>query len=220
MTPAGTAMSAAAFRAPGWVAMSSTGDDVLERFVAGRPVPLLFSEVYLADTGSRGDAALCRVAHHRSFGEGAANAGYDPALGRPGATSSPTATRVVFASDWYDSGRVDAYVLELAAYTPHDLAGTWVDANDPNLVTTIVQAGIRFGLTRAPEVRGDVPFLSTVGTGTLEGDAGSFDYTVRIDADRSVRGACAVTVGDASERLEFACEDRHFGRVRLSLVRP
>ena len=218
-TPPGTELSGAAFRAPRWLVMASGGDDVLERFVAGRPVSLLFSEIYLADTGARGDVEFCRIAHHRSFGADAANATYEPGLGRPNATSSPRATRVVFGSDWYDSGRVDAYVLELPAFTPHDLAGTWVDANDPNVVTRIAQAGTELGFSRAPEVRGDAPFLSTVGTGTLRDDALSLAYTVRIDEASSVDGTCTATVVDATARLEFDCEDRRFGRVRLSLVR-
>lgn len=223
-TPTGTELSAAAFRAPGWIALSGDGsgdrEERLERFLSARSAPLLFSEVYLADAGARGDLEPCRIAHHRSFGADAANADYDPALGRPGVTSSPRATRAVFASDWYDSGLVDAYVVELPAFTPHDLAGTWVDADDPNLVTRIAQAGTRVAFSRAPRVRGDAPFLSTDGAGALDEDALSLDYTVRVGPGDSVGGSCAATVVDAARRLDLDCEDRRFGRVRLSLVRP
>ena len=101
--PTSTHISAVAFRAPGWVAVSAVGKP------AGKRV--LDQEILLAnvDTGK-----VCRVAHHHSF----AKEGRSDYWGEPHVTISPSGTRAVFASDWENSGSVDTYVVELPAYKP------------------------------------------------------------------------------------------------------
>ena len=111
-----THISAIAHRHESRVALSSVG--TLEQttfFKNGQSAPALYSEVYVADTGVE-KPQVCRLAHHRSFGKNAVNGGYAAYFGEPHATISPTGTRVLFGSDWYDSGSVDSYVVELGAY--------------------------------------------------------------------------------------------------------
>lgn len=116
-TTSGTHVSAQAWKKPGWVAMSSVGYGSYEFFTNNRKAPTLFSEIYLANTDPDNEV-VCRLAHHRSFGKDAEKGGYKPYFGEPHATISPSGTRIVYGSDWYDSGSVDAYVIELPAYQP------------------------------------------------------------------------------------------------------
>ncbi len=115
-TTSGTHISALAHLRPSWVALSSIGYP--QDFVGlanGDTVPTFFSEIYLVNTDPD-NAAVCRVAQHRSYGKGAKNASYVAYFGEPHVTISPSGTRLLFGSDWYDSGSVDAYVVELPAY--------------------------------------------------------------------------------------------------------
>lgn len=115
-TTSGTHVSARAYLRPGWVAMSSIGSrEQFDFFSNKRKAPALLSEIYLADTDPQ-HRVTCRLAHHRSFGKMAKQGGYPPYFGEPHATISPSGTRIVFGSDWYDSGSVDSYVIELPGY--------------------------------------------------------------------------------------------------------
>ena len=115
-TTSSTHVSARAYKRPGWVAMSSIGSrDQFEYFTNKRKAPTLLSEIYLANTDPA-NQVTCRLAHHRSFGKMAERGGYPPYFGEPHATISPSGTRIIFGSDWYDSGSVDSYVLELPGY--------------------------------------------------------------------------------------------------------
>lgn len=116
-TQSGTHVSALAHKTPGWVAMSSVGYGSFEFFTNKRKAPALFSEIYLVNTDPANEV-VCRLAHHRSFSKDAERASYRPYLGEPHATISPSGTRILFGSDWYDSGAVDAYIIELPAYKP------------------------------------------------------------------------------------------------------
>jgi hypothetical protein len=102
--PGGTHVSAVAHRRPGWVAVSVVGDPRRNDVLDGEMLVANF------DTGE-----VCRVAHHRSFaGEG--RWGY---WAEPHVVISPTATRLLFGSDWGNGGSVDTYVVELPAYSPN-----------------------------------------------------------------------------------------------------
>ena len=114
-TTSGTHVSAQAYQRPGWVAMSSIGYDQFQWFTNKRKAPVLFSEIYLVNTDPENET-VCRLAQHRSFAKHAKNAEYKPYFGEPHATISPSGTRIIFGSDWYDSGLVDSYVIELPAY--------------------------------------------------------------------------------------------------------
>lgn len=111
-----THLSALSTEQPGRVAMSSIGSVKQMRYLSNNePAPPLLSEVYLADI-TADEATVCRLAHHRSFGKNAKNGGYEPYFGEPHASISPSGTRIIFGSDWYDSGSVDSYVIELPEY--------------------------------------------------------------------------------------------------------
>ncbi len=115
-TTSGTHLSAQAYRRPGWVAGSSIGyQEQLPAFRNGSPAKALFSEIYLANTDPR-DTVLCRLAHHRSTGKYSKTKDYPPYFAEPHVTISPSGTRLLFGSDWYDSGSVDTYVIELPSY--------------------------------------------------------------------------------------------------------
>ena len=115
-TTSGTHVSAQAYEKPGWVVMSSVGYGSFDFFTNKRKAPALLSEIYLANTDPENEV-VCRVAHHRSFGKDAKRATYRPYFGEPHATVSPSGTRIIFGSDWYDSGSVDTYVIELPTYS-------------------------------------------------------------------------------------------------------
>jgi len=115
-TTSSTHVSARAHLRPGWLAMSSIGSaDDFRFFTNKRKAPALLSEIYLADTDPE-HLVTCRLAHHRSFGKNAEKGGYPAYFGEPHATISPSGTRIIFGSDWYDSGSVDSYVIELPGY--------------------------------------------------------------------------------------------------------
>ena len=115
-TTTNTHISALAYRRPERVTLSSVGNaSQLSYFTNGLPAPALFSEIYMAQT-TPGDTKICRLAHHRSYGKSARNGGYEAYFGEPHATISPSGTRIIFGSDWYDSGSVDSFVIELPDY--------------------------------------------------------------------------------------------------------
>lgn len=112
----GTHVSAIAYKAPGWVALSSIGNqDQMKLIKSGKPVPVLLSEIYMANTDPKNEV-VCRLAHHRSTGKNATNGNYHAYFGEPHVTISPSGTRLLYGSDWYDSGSVDSYVIELPGY--------------------------------------------------------------------------------------------------------
>lgn len=112
----GTHISAQAYLKPERVVVSSIGKlEQFGHFTNSVPAPALLSEVYVAQT-SPTDTKVCRLAHHRSYGKSAVNGGYAAYFGEPHATISPKGTRIVFGSDWYDSGSVDSFVIELPDY--------------------------------------------------------------------------------------------------------
>ena len=111
----GTHVSSVAHKNPGWVLLSTIGYGQFDFFSNDKPAPVLFSEMYLDNTDPE-NPRFCRVGHHRSFGKDAVKIDYINYLGEPHATLSPSGTRLVFGSDWYNSGSVDAYVVELPAY--------------------------------------------------------------------------------------------------------
>ncbi len=111
----GTHVSAVAYNQPGWVLMTTIGYGQFALHTNNRPAPVLFSEVYLVNTDPK-NQKLCRVAHHRSHGKKAENARYTGYFGEPHATLSSSGTRLVFGSDWYSSGSVDTYIVELPVH--------------------------------------------------------------------------------------------------------
>jgi len=115
-TTKGTHVSALARYRQGWVAMSSVGYGNFGYFDDPGKAPALTSEIYLVNTDPE-DTQVCRLMHHRSHAKEAGNAEYPAQLGEPHVTISPSGTRILFASDWYDSGSVDTHVIELPAYT-------------------------------------------------------------------------------------------------------
>lgn len=107
----GTHVSAIAYQKPGWVALSSIGYGKLQLLSNQKPAPVFWSEIYLANTDDA-KSEVCRLAHHRSFGK-AGDTGY---LAEPHVSLSPSGTRLVFGSDWHNSGSVNTFVIELDAY--------------------------------------------------------------------------------------------------------
>lgn len=100
-TLSGTHISALAHKRVGWAAVSSVGygiegDTVLEQ------------ELYLVNTNPA-KPEVCRIAHHRATGR-RGSIGY---FAEPHPVLSPSGTRVLFSSDWNNSGSVDVYVVEL-----------------------------------------------------------------------------------------------------------
>lgn len=111
----GTHVSAVGHKVPGWVLMSTISYGQFEFLDNNQKAPVLLSEIYLANTDLE-NPKVCRIAHHRSFAKDAHGTTYSGYLGEPHATLSPSGTRVIFGSDWHDSGSVDAYVIELPVF--------------------------------------------------------------------------------------------------------
>lgn len=117
-TTSGTHLSAGAIKQPGWVALSSIGyREQLPFHTNQQPATPLFSEIYMMNTNPA-TPQVCRLAHHRSYGKFATKGGYPAYFGEPHPSHSPSGTRIIFGSDWQDSGAVDAYVVELPGYSP------------------------------------------------------------------------------------------------------
>lgn len=104
--------SALAPQQPGRVAVSNIGYGQFQFFDNEKPAPLLTSEIVLAVTESH-DAKVYRLAHARTYGKEAQQGGYEGYFGEPHPVLSPSGTRVLFGSDWYDSAAVDTYVIDL-----------------------------------------------------------------------------------------------------------
>ncbi len=111
--PSKTHISAISHKNPGWVAVSMVGN------VDGQTV--LNNEIILANTNPGG--VVCRVAHHRTWGNSNKQqqgywSGSEGYWAEPHVVISPSATRLLFGSDWGGGDSVDAYVIELPSYTP------------------------------------------------------------------------------------------------------
>jgi len=92
------------------------GDPDRVKFLDGEEkATTFFNEIYLVNTDPS-NTEVCRVAHHRSTGKLAQSELYSAYFGEPHVTISPSGTRLLYGSDWYDSGSVDSYVVELPGY--------------------------------------------------------------------------------------------------------
>ena len=98
----------------GWVATSSVGYGQLDYLTNGRPAPPLFSEIVLTRAHA-GEPETCRLAHARTHGKSARRTARASYFGEPHPVISPSATRILFNSDWHDSGTVDTFVIDLEA---------------------------------------------------------------------------------------------------------
>ena len=101
----GTHISAVSHKNPGWVAASMVGYEEDGQ-------KLLDQELVLARV-EKGNTEVYRIGHHR------ADENEFPYWGEPHAVISPSATRVLFGSDWSgsDDGKsVDSYVVELPSF--------------------------------------------------------------------------------------------------------
>jgi len=112
--PSSWHFSAIPTKNPGWVAISIVGDAPYDGGPIGQTV--LESEVLLANLDTN---AVCRVAHHRSWGKANTNFDADKAyFAEPHPVISRSGTRILFDSDWDDTAFVDTYVIELPSYQP------------------------------------------------------------------------------------------------------
>ena len=106
--------SSLSYKNPGWVAMSSIGYGLFDYFENNEPAPVLTSEIYLVNANDE-NPEVCRLAHARTLGKSAESGEYAGYFGEPHVVISPSGTRILFGSDWYDSGSVDTYVIDLRA---------------------------------------------------------------------------------------------------------
>ncbi len=200
-----------------WKALSTMGYGEFENFATEQAAPTYFSEIVLVNTENSEQSDMCRVAHHRSFGKEASNAGYDAALGESVATLSPSGSRVLFNSDWYDNGSVDTYAIELPSFTRLQLDGEWADKQTPAMITRIAQAGSKFAYSRALVSENKTPVITT-GTGRINGRSIHLEYTTKV-SDKSVAGECNGTVQNDINDIAFECNDNHFGKATYNLIR-
>jgi len=218
-TPPGTQLAANAYLNPRWLAVSSVGYDQFDSFTSNRVAPLLFSEVIMLDTDKQ-KPKPCRLAHHRTYGDNATRASYEPSLGRPNVSLSPRATRVLFGSDWYDSGMVDSYVVVLPAYTSLDLEGIWVDVHNSNIKTVFSQLGTSVNFQR--NIPNDQTGQSTLikGSGSINEGSIKLRYSYFRTASREVNGTCTGNQSADYSKIALSCTDDRTGHhVSYTLVR-
>lgn len=110
----GVHLSAVSANNPGWVSMSTIGYGLFQYFSNRQPAPVFFSELSLSHANPD-EPTTCRLAHTRTYGKSAQQAGpYKTAyFGEPHPVMSPSGSRILFNSDWYDSGSVDTYAVTL-----------------------------------------------------------------------------------------------------------
>lgn len=155
----GTHLSAVSRQNPGWVTMTSVGARQLDYLTNGRPAPVLFNELSLSYTDPD-NPTTCRLAHVRTMG-GAAKRGssYGGAyFGEPHAVMSPSGSRILFNSDWYDSGSVDTYAVNLGK---RDTTNTTTGNTQIATTTTNTPAPVTstpdYRLKAQVRMEGDVP---------------------------------------------------------------
>jgi len=107
--PGSVHLSPLSFHNPGWVALSAVGYE--NTVTLGEDQPLFHQELIISNADAK-NHRYCRVGHHRSWGK-YGKIGY---FAEPHVTLSRDGRRMLFASDWHDSGSVDTYVLELPVY--------------------------------------------------------------------------------------------------------
>jgi len=219
LQPEGTQLYANPTEAKDWIAVSNIGYGNLKQFASKEAAQTFFSEVFLANTNPDRENQVCRLTHHRSFGKSAQNASYDTVLGEPSVSVSPTGTRVLFSSDWYDSGSVDTYVVELPTFTRIHLDGDWTDNDKPNMVTRIAQAGTKFTFRRSI-IDAESLKESTVATGTgrITGKQIDLDYLTSVSNEEE-SGKCTALVQNSVLDIVFRCENDHFDGAGFNLVR-
>jgi len=119
----GTHVSAVSQNNRDWVTSTTIGYDELNYLNNDGKAPLLFSELYLTKA-DLDNPTSCRIAHLRTMGKSASKVGNyrKPYFGEPHAVMSPTGTRVLFNSDWYGSGSVDTYAVDLDVPGPNGVS--------------------------------------------------------------------------------------------------
>jgi len=110
----GVHLSSMSTQNPGWVTMTSIGYGNLHYLDNGQSAPPFFSELSLTHADPD-KPSTCRLAHTRTQGKSASKGvGYRGAyFGEPHAVMSPSGSRILFNSDWHDSGSVDVYAVDL-----------------------------------------------------------------------------------------------------------
>jgi len=215
---AGSYLFADAEHAPDLAAMSSIGYGKFDHFSKDTPAPTLLSELFLINTDSTDAQEVCRIAHHRTFGKHAQNANYEAHLGEPTLSMSPSGSRVLFSSDWYDSGSVDTYVVELPTFTRLQIDGGWADHNRPSMVTQFAQAGAKFAFRReTTDTAGEKPAVAT-GTGQISGKQIDLDYVTTV-SNKKIKGKCSAAVKRDVDNLVFSCDDVDAGLSDFTIVR-
>jgi hypothetical protein len=152
-----------------------------------------------------------------NLSNGACNS-YEAYLGEPAVTLSLSGTRVLFSSDWYDSGSVDTFVVELPSFTRLTLDGEWTDNQRSSMVTKFTQAGAKFAFSRAATDTTDEGTHFTIGSGQIHGKQIDLDYVTTV-ANKPVSGQCSASEKRDVDNITFTCDDKDAGLADFSIVR-
>ena len=136
----GVHLSSVSKQNPGWVTMTSIGYGQLDYFDNGQRAPLLFSELSLTHADPD-NPTTCRLAHTRTMGKSASRGGsyIDAYFGEPHAIMSPSGSRILFNSDWYNSGSVDTYAVDLESGLPQPTTTETIAGNEVTTAPEVVE---------------------------------------------------------------------------------
>jgi len=131
------------------------------------------------------------------------------------------ATRLLFSSDWYDSGAIDTYVVLLPAYTQLSLDGQWVDKEDSAIKTQFKQLAEQIGFMREMPHPQSGEQITLIGSGNIVSEKIELAYQYEIDADRAVKGVCKGEQTQDKSAVTLNClNDIYETPLKIELVRP
>lgn len=98
------------------------------------------------------------------------------------------------------------------------LAGTWIDAVNPGIISTIAQEGNALRFTRIGSLPNGVAFESN-GTGTVSGQQVSTQYVAKYQTGITSSGQCAGSVLEQATTIDLRCTDSLLGSFQSTSVR-
>jgi len=157
----------------------------------------------------------------RNYGEQASNASYPLSLAKANVSLSPTATRVLYSSDWYDSGSIDTYVVILPGYTRLNIAGEWTDSDNSGIKTLFTQAADQISFMRMMKHPKSDKDITLLGKGYIISEQINIDYQYEEGGGVVVKGMCKGSQATDKSTIKLNClNDVYKTKLTFDLKRP